>query len=215
MRQPYENVYLGNFIFALGYFAASDRDDLSNKAIQLVQQTPDEKELSDLFINWGGRSFIFEFKRNESKIKSELSKEPKKKLNLAIRNDENIAYKLLSYQGHWLAYGIDSGLRFIRYASLHENKPDGVNLSRFCKALLARPRVSGLGLEYGELKTYLSFIGKVTDTDSEGCGGFILNISEDGNLNMIPFESVKVLSNTIDKKPDPPQTRNVPIHRPR
>lgn len=59
MKQPYENVYLGNFIFALGFQAARTKKGLSDKSVQLVQQTPDESKLNDLFVNWSGKSFIF------------------------------------------------------------------------------------------------------------------------------------------------------------
>ena len=41
---------IGDFIFTLGYHAALTRKGLSNKAVQLVQQTPDEELLRDLGI---------------------------------------------------------------------------------------------------------------------------------------------------------------------
>lgn len=34
--------------------------------------------------------------------------------------------------------------------------------------------------------------------------GFILNISDDGCLNMIPSDNVNVLSQSLDIKPEPP-----------
>lgn len=78
MKLPYENVYLGNFIFALGHQAARTNKGLIDKAVQLVQQTPDETKLNDLFINWSGKNFIFEFKRNAEKIAMELEKKRKR-----------------------------------------------------------------------------------------------------------------------------------------
>lgn len=196
MKQPYENVYLGNFIFALGFYAAETKRGLSDKSIQLVQQTPDEEILNDLFINWSGRSFIFEFKRNKKKISTELEKDEKKSINNALNLTENENWLNLSNKAHFLGFGLPSGLGFILYSSIHKDFDKYICLPDLCKAVLSQN--TDFGLNHKELVEYLDFIKSVTGTTSEGCGGFILNISEEGDLNMIPFDDVNVLSQSLD-----------------
>lgn len=97
---------------------------------------------------------------------------------------------------------MESGLGFVPYGTIHEKIKSCCLLDRFCLVI-----VSGeyeLGLNYEELKEYLAFIEKSTNSTTEGCGGFILNISDGGSLNMIPFDNVDVLSQTLDVKPEPP-----------
>ncbi|MGL6264487.1 hypothetical protein ACSZMC_11425 [Aeromonas jandaei] len=204
MKQPYENVYLGNFIFALGFQAARTKKGLSDKSVQLVQQTPDESKLNDLFVNWSGKSFIFEFKRNLDKVSTELEKEAKRSLNKSLNLAKNESALKLSNKSHFLGFGMESGLGFVPYSTIHKRIENHHSLDKFCLAI-----VSGecdLGLNYEELKTYLAFIKSATNSTTEGCGGFVLNISDDGSLNMIPFDNVYVLSQALDVKPAPPST---------
>lgn len=198
MKQPYENVYLGNFIFALGFYSAGTDHGLSDKSIQLVQQTPDEKILNDLFINWSGRNFIFEFKRNKGKIYTELEKDEKKNINNALNLTGNEKWLNLSNKSHFLGFGLPSGLGFICYSSIHKDFDKYIPLNTLCKTILSQSTVCGL--EYKELVEYLEFIKSVTGAKSNGCGGFILNLSDDGGLNMIPFDDINILSQSLDVK---------------
>lgn len=202
MTPPYENVYLGNFIFALGFLAAKTSEGLSNKAVQLVQQTPDEAKLNDLFVNWGGKNFIFEFKRNANKISAELDKEAKLLLNTALNSADYEYESLLSKKSHFLGFGLENGLAFIPYKSIHLDTKRNTSLGNFCSAMLSTEY--DLGINHEELTHYLEFIGSITGSETEGCGGFILNISSDGTLSMVPFETVSILSQTIDETYAPP-----------
>jgi len=206
VKQPYENVYIGNFIFALGFQAAKTNNGLSDKSVQLVQQTPDEQKLNDLFVNWSGKSFIFEFKRNIEKISTELEKDAKKLLNKSLNNPINERALTLSNKSHFLGFGLESGLGFVHYSTIHNEIERHYPLDKFCSAIVGGEH--DLGLNHEELKEYLSFIETVTKSTSEGCGGFILNVSDDGGINMVPFDNVKVLSQTLDIKPEPPAPRN-------
>jgi len=59
-------------------------------------------------------------------------------------------------------------------------------------------------MTFAEIEEYLSFIRRVTDTTTDGCGGFILNISENGDLNLVPFDNVAFLAKALDFAPEPP-----------
>ncbi len=212
MKQPYENVYLGNFIFALGYQAAKTNKGLSNKAVQLVQQTPDEEILNDLFINWGGKNFIFEFKRNITKVSTELDKPAKVKLNKALNSPSNALFSTLSEKSHFLGFGFDKGIGFIPYMNIKKPIEECFFLDSFCELLLDVN--NELGLTYDEFSRYLNFIRESTSSTTEGCGGFVFNISKDGSLNMVPFESIDLLSQTLDVKPEPPRPDPRPTFSP-
>ena len=201
MKQPYENVYLGNFIFALGYQAAKTNQGISNKAVQLVQQTPDEKILNDLFINWGGKNFIFEFKRNIKKVSTELDKPAKVKLNKALNSPSNALISSLSKKAHFLGFGFDQGIGFIPYMDIGKTIEECFFLESFCEILLDVNNT--LGLTHDEFGQYLNFIKESTSSTTEGFGGFVFNVSKDGSLNMVPFESVNLLSQALDIKPEP------------
>jgi hypothetical protein len=208
MKQPYENVYIGNFIFALGYHAAQTSKGLSNKAVQLVQQTHDKELLNDLFINWGGRNFIFEFKRNVKKVSTELEKPAKIKLNNALNDPSNIHFSILSNKGHFLRFSFDQGIGFVSYKDIKKPIEKCFYLDTFCKNLLRDN--SEFGITHNELCQYLGFTRESSNSITEGCGGFIFNISKDGSLNMLPFESVTILSQALDVKPEPPRPTHIP-----
>jgi hypothetical protein len=203
MKQPYENVYLGNFIFALGFQAAKTRTGLCDKAVQLVQQTPDEAKLNDLFLSWSGKSYIFEFKRNKDKIVTELNKAEKKLLNEALNKPENERIRDLANKSHFLGFGLNDDIHFTYYSAIHKEIDRVSTLSNFCALILNDDHDTGLS--HDELTDYLKFIGDVTNSSSEGCGGFIVNISNDGSINMVPFESVQILAKALDIKPAPPE----------
>lgn len=201
MKQPYENVYLGNFIFALGFQAAKTRTGLCDKAVHLVQQTPDDAKLNDLFLSWSGKNYIFEFKRNKDKIVTELNKAEKKLLNEALNKPENEHIYGLANKSHFLGFGLNDDIHFMYYSAIHKEVDRVSTLSNFCALILSDDHDTGLS--HDELTDYLKFIGDVTNSSSDGCGGFIVNISNDGSINMVPFESVQVLAKAIDIKPAP------------
>jgi len=84
-----------------------------NKAIQRVQQSPDERLFNDLFVNWSGENFIFEFKRNVEKIPAELKKPQKTVLLEALNNNGYQQMASISARSHFLGVGLPSGLGFI------------------------------------------------------------------------------------------------------
>lgn len=208
MTPPYENVYLGNFIFALGYYAANSENGLSDKSVQLVQQTPDEQKLNDLFLAWEGKNYIFEFKRNRLKIKEELKKVPKKRLNEALNDENNRFFTSISSKSHFLGFGLPEGMGFIPYMDIHKEIEKYSTLNQFCRDLVKG--ADNLGMSHDELVDYLDFIARVTKSKKGGCGGFVLNVSKNGDINMIPFESVEILSQSLDSGPTTPQQSNTP-----
>ena len=60
----YENQYIGVFIYSLGILAGRKTLPIED-SVNLLQQTPAGKTFGDLLMQWQGKNFIIEFKRNE------------------------------------------------------------------------------------------------------------------------------------------------------
>lgn len=118
----------------------------------------------------------------------------------------------LSKKGHFLGFGLDKGMGFIHYADLNKPLDRYISLNKFCKVLVDEK--SKLGLDYQDLKLYLEFICDITYSNTDGCGGFVINISKDGNLNMVPFENVDFLSQSLDIRIESPAIDNSPTNSP-
>lgn len=73
MKPTYENVYIGTFLFTLGYmFSAVSKGAKTAVGIELYQQTrKGEKTIGDLLTSVGGRNIIIEFKREFKEIAGE------------------------------------------------------------------------------------------------------------------------------------------------
>ena len=105
MRNPsytYENVQIGNFLVALGYSLREKNFPLSG-SINLFQQTPDDKEIGDVFGGFHGRYFILEFKRDSKHLAAELNKEARIKLvqKIGLGTDELFH---ISFKSHLMIY---------------------------------------------------------------------------------------------------------------
>ncbi|WP_416242727.1 hypothetical protein ACLSSQ_11475 [Azospira sp. APE16] len=214
MRQPYENILLGNFILTLGYLAGQRGIKLNQTALQLLQQTPDDRTVGDLFANLKGRNFIFEFKRNELQVKSEFGKPPRAKLLAALRHPDAKAVAELSFRCHFMCFPIrvaTTTLSFMPYASIRDitsqDRQNSLDLSEFCEALLGS--VAGLGVPYELFSNYLDVLAHFADDnppDGGGGGGMgaIMNISDSGEITVVEIDSLRVLARTLDHEPQPP-----------
>lgn len=212
MRQPYENILLGNFILTLGYLAGQRGIELNQTALQLLQQTPDDRTVGDLFANLKGRNFIFEFKRNELQVRSEFGKPPRTKLLAALRHPDAEALAGLSYRCHFMCFPIRAAtttLSFMPYAHIRDNtsqnRQRSLDLSDFCEALLgSAPR---LGVPYEPFSKYLDVLAYFADDhppDGGGGMGAVMNISDSGEITVVEVDNLRVLARTLDHEPEPP-----------
>ena len=75
MTIVYENVFIGAFVFTLGYKVARrypNSDPLAS--VNLYQQTPADPVLADLLANLSGNNFLVEFKRDWPSVITERNK---------------------------------------------------------------------------------------------------------------------------------------------
>lgn len=211
MGQPYENILLGNFILTVGYLAGQRGIKINQTVLQLLQQTPDDQTVGDLFANLRGRNFIFEFKRNESQVRSEFKKPKRLNLLTALKNPASSRAAEVSYQCHFMCFPIKSTtttLSFMPYASIQDAKSQdrqcSSELSYFCEKLLALD--IRFGVSYKDFSKYLDILARYSD-DSGGSGGgagAIMNISESGEITIVEVDNLRVLARTLDNEPEPP-----------
>lgn len=220
MRQPYENIFLGNFILTLGYLAGKRGDELNQTALQLLQQTPDDHTVGDLFANLKGRNFIFEFKRNEQLVRTEYKKTQRAKLLIDLKDPRFRRMAELSSVCHFMSFPVraaNTTLSFMPYLAILDSSAQysrsRIDLSIFCDSLLGG--VPSLGVPFGPFCEYLDFLNSFPDDGppdgGAGAGGMgaLMNISETGEITVVEIENFRALARTLDQEPEPPTPTNI------
>ncbi len=97
----YENIVVGNFLYALGFSIGQKAEQFENHQaipiVNLLQQTPDDARLADLFMAAESTIRIIEFKRKENKDDKEKIK--LEKLTNVVLNEPEI--ENTSRRIHW------------------------------------------------------------------------------------------------------------------
>ncbi|NOZ36034.1 MAG: hypothetical protein GXO80_12145 [Chlorobi bacterium] len=148
----YENIYIGAFIYTMGYIAGKGR--LKDISLNLYQQTPKDKILADLFANWGGKNFLIEFKRSKKQIKNELKKENKNKYIRYLNNEAEQEIKNISKKGHFLCFPVFEELQFSVYMNINNPVIKSWNIEVFVKTINCNN--GNIGLSFNEFKEYLN-----------------------------------------------------------
>lgn len=88
MRDPYENITIGNFIYGLGLtMGRRCKTDSPPVALNLLQQTPADSTLADVLIQFPGAIRLIEFKRKSNNSPKELLKRERIATELTGRKD--------------------------------------------------------------------------------------------------------------------------------
>lgn len=213
MRPTYENVYIGMFIFTLGYLFREKADGKVPVpvAIELYQQAGKADTLiGDLLAGINGKSIIVEFKRNAADLKKEIAKPNKRELLKKLRHmkqqgqERGVPFRLseVSKRCHFAAFagnlGADAkhGLTFIHYTdmvSADPKKSTGYAMADFSSRYL-EPENKEIGASYEDLSFYVSALAKI----GEGtCGGAIFCIDENGIQALVVFDDIRQLEQAL------------------
>lgn len=176
--EPYESIYVGNFIFTLGYLTKEKGVTLCSQGAALMAQNVGDEVVADLISGWSGKNFVIEFKRNEKNVQSEFRKEHKKNFIQRLRKEgsDNIS-KVLASRGHFIGYGTcqsngdNVGLYFSQYHKIQEGDrqtDDRVSLSDFIFKVVMDDE---WGLSDHELSRYIDILAETfRSSDSGGSG---------------------------------------------
>lgn len=96
----YENVVIGNFLYSLGFSVRShlERDTPFPSVVNLLQQTPVDKELGDVLLTFPGLVRLIEFKMKGASLKKEKLRH--QTLSIALTG-ENAMLVETSKSVHW------------------------------------------------------------------------------------------------------------------
>lgn len=128
----YENVVIGNFLYALG-FAIGRKTQAGGlmPIVNLLQQTPDDKRLADVFAYYPGAMRIIEFKRSENSDDKE--EEKLRILERAVRHAVNV--EKISLAVHWFVEtsvpGEELVSRVVPYLQAYSNVPATIDFTAF------------------------------------------------------------------------------------
>lgn len=204
MRPTYENVYIGTFIFSLGYmFGSEKKGSRTSVAIELYQQTrKGERLVGDLLTSIGGKCIILEFKRDRSEIGEELKKESKAELRRNLQPNGDARFLEISRRCHHLGIAAtysesnEQCLAFLPYIDLvtktHKTR-QWLGDSEFCRRYIS-PDSFECGVSPEDFRYYIEKLAEVTDGT---CGGLAVSVDKDGLRSAVVFEDVRELSMSL------------------
>ena len=194
----YENITIGNFLFALGY-SIRDHQQGSKPAtvgsVNLLQQTPADQLLGDVLLSFGGVARLIEFKAEGADLRKERGKHAGLK---KIIEDEGL-YEI-SRDVHWYvetkATTNTLGLLTIPYldAFPRDRKPSTDRLEDLVQSTaeaIATQRASFTG---AQIRRYLLAIKTVSGKTTSGSGGLLLLAEPGGVLKFAPLEDILELN---------------------
>ncbi|WP_095194366.1 hypothetical protein [Pseudomonas sp. Irchel 3A7] len=193
----YENITIGNFLFALGYLIR-DKQPRRHLAgsINLLQQTPADELLGDVLLKFTGVVRLIEFKAEGADLTKERGKHAALKVAL-----EELGLVGVSKDIHWFvetkATDHTLGLRTLPYLDAFP-RPRGPKLQRldgFIDTLaqdIAEQRVTYTG---DQIKQYMAWVRHINAGGGEvGSGGLLLVAEPGGLVRFAPLEDMLELN---------------------
>ena len=181
--EPYESIYVGNFIFTLGYLTKEKGIELRSQGASLMAQNVGDEVIADLISGWKGKNFVIEFKRNEKSIKTEFAKSHKKELIRRLNDEQYSFAKSLAHKGHFIGFGDFepneqiTGLSFSQYHEIKNTEiqtAKRLSLSKFIFNIIMK---KDWGLSDKELGEYIDILASAfTSSDSGGSSGAGANV---------------------------------------
>lgn len=229
----YENVYIGSFIYQLG-IAVGKKGNENNSSVNLFQQTPADKTLSDLLTSVDGRFIILEFKREKNKNDSK-EKSKAKKLSDEISDTKLVD---ISNKCHFIGIGKENSeeacIEFHKYLCFFDDNeyinvktsPSLCLIDNFIDKYInnklifenskynsielqefLNERNTSIGVASEDFMKYLRFLHEISNEEGVqgSSGGIILCMDKSGNLGMLPTDNIYTLVMNLDQKLDQSQ----------
>jgi len=199
MLSPYENIIIGNFLYGLG-LAIGKRPKEVEGCVNLLQQTPLDKALGDVMLQFPGAWRLIEFKR----VGANLTKE-KVKLHTyrgATRRDQDL--RRASLRTHWFVetgqHLIDelgnSEFRMMVRPYLELEEHGGITLEAFAEQVVDDARHGTVRQK--ELDLYLRLIRLFGCLDGYETSGLLVGVSSAGGLVYLPLDDIADLNATAN-----------------
>ena len=177
----YENVVIGNFLYGLGYSIGARKGGKVLSVINLLQQTPADKELGDVLLEFPGVVKLIEFKNKAGSLKKE--KQRHSQLKSALGNSPKNTS--LSEDIHWYVetepfneFCINNIKPYL-YA-FDNNFEDNFTLETFIQYITDGVFNDEIIFSNDDFKDYLSLVARCQGTGEVGTGGIVIAVSESG-----------------------------------
>ncbi|WP_223480616.1 MULTISPECIES: hypothetical protein [unclassified Pseudomonas] len=185
----YENITIGNFLFALGYSLRDKQDKgLLAGSINLLQQTPADQLLGDVLLKFTGVVRLIEFKAEGAKLAKERGRHAA--LEIAAKK---LDFEAISREVHWSietkATEQTLGLRTVPYLDAFP-RPRGPKLQRledFINTLAQDIASQNVRYTGEQVNAYLAWVRKTQGTGEVGSGGLLLMAEPGGLLRFAPL----------------------------
>jgi hypothetical protein len=197
--EPYENVFIGNFLYGLGLAIGTQLKGQSlPSCVSLLQQTPADKMLGDVLVNFSGTVLLYEFKRSQGDDKKEFDKANKLRLVLA----ENPELLPVSRAVHWYVVSLpeaehaDPQILLSHYVDVGTRASVGPQfLASYVNALAESVLNSRLNSIDPELiKAYLNTVAALSDIESVSTGGMVVAVDSTGSVRYTVMQDLRELS---------------------
>lgn len=185
----YENVVIGNFLYGLGFAMASRVKAGFPSVVNLLQQTPDDKRLGDLFVRFPGLLRLLEFKQRDA----DHGKEQERHRKLVASLERLPRAALVSREVHWFVETepVEKTFvsRIVPYLDAYPRKDGQSDFGSFINQTADAATVEPQFTEE-ELNNYLRHVCFTNKAGEAGSGGLVTSISKDGELYYAELTSI-------------------------
>lgn len=194
----YENVLIGNFLFALG--AAMGAKAKGNRtpplSVNLLQQTPLDQNVGDVMLRGARVLRLIEFKRDANDSVKERNK--LEQLRSGLQQPINADLVPISHEVHWFVKSFNEPFEvaicpYLDMERLAKSDSTADALSHFIDGMVSDAMREGDELDE-RYSHYLQLVSFCNGKESGSSGGLIVSIDADGKLNYAVIENLNELS---------------------
>jgi hypothetical protein len=190
----YENVVIGNFLYGLGSaIRARANSDVILSSVNLLQQTPLDKELADVLLAFPGVVRLIEFKQ----LNNNSEKEPIRVEVLVNETKKNKRFLKISKAIHWFVETNPEKdtfvSRIVPYLDAYTTVQGTQTLNQFIEEIADKAVNEREEFTQEDLREYLEFVQLTLGKGDVGGGGLILVVDKAGNLRFVQLTDMRQL----------------------
>ncbi|ELW2863463.1 hypothetical protein QMI71_001703 [Salmonella enterica] len=214
----YENVVIGNFLYGLGFSIGKRlKSGYFPGAVSLLQQTPEDKALGDVLLDFPGTLRLIEFKAQGNRSKKELTRY--RKLLPTIQDQQEMLS--ISRRVHWYVETAPSPLTgveaffspYLDAFGKEKAAKQPFSLERFIESV-ADDAISSRNNERDvQEKDYLKLVRWCQGVGETGAGALIVVVGSGGGMEFVALEDLMALNMSYQQWMEYRQERELKMER--
>ena len=197
MRDPLENIVIGNFLYGLGLSMGQRAGTRApTGCVNLLQQTPMDRPLGDVYIRFPGAVRLFEFKR----ASADKTKESRKLFVLQAALKRRPDLRKLSQGLHWYVETKADRPEFHfgarPYLDMHERKEPELDFAASVKEVVDQALSSGPVADMALVQEYLDAVARFAGKKGGTSSGMLVAIDQAGGIRWVAVDDVRDLRST-------------------